>query len=333
MSKRDQPSSGQPALPGKSIWGAVLAAAATLLGSYLLYRTVSRYDAAEIVSTIASASPTRLAAACGFGAASYLCLTGFDWLALRYAGRPLPYRQAAWASFTALSLGHNIGFAALSSGAIRYRFYSRWGLSTFEVGKVILFCGVTVGLGLATLGGSAMLLQPGMGGRILGVQPSIASLVGGLCLAIPGAYLWAAHVGMRRLSFRKWSLEFPSLKTAAQQIGLGVLNFSLVAACLHQALNAFSDVSYPTVATVYVIANAAALASHVPGGLGVIESTVLFLLPNQSTIAAVLIFRFVYFLMPLTFGLASLLLSEVFSAKISRERRATVCRNPGGAET
>jgi uncharacterized membrane protein YbhN (UPF0104 family) len=201
------------------------------------------------------------------------------------------------------------------------------------VGKVILFCGVTVGLGLATLGGSAMLLQPGMGGRILGVQPSIAALVGGLCLAIPGAYLWAAHVGMRRLSFRKWSLEFPSLKTAAQQIGLGVLNFSLVAACLHQALNAISDVSYPTVATVYVIANAAALASHVPGGLGVIESTVLFLLPNQSTIAAVLIFRFVYFLMPLTFGLASLLLSEVFFAKISRERIATVCRNPGGAET
>jgi uncharacterized membrane protein YbhN (UPF0104 family) len=128
-------------------------------------------------------------------------------------------------------------------------------------------------------------------------------------------------------------LEFPSLKTAAQQIGLGVLNFSLVAACLHQALNAISDVSYPTVATVYVIANAAALASHVPGGLGVIESTVLFLLPNQSTIAAVLIFRFVYFLMPLTFGLASLLLSEVFFAKISRERIATVCRNPGGAET
>jgi uncharacterized membrane protein YbhN (UPF0104 family) len=314
MPEDDQGASGRSRLLGTGIWGTALLPVAVLLGGFLLYRALSRYDPVEIISSIAAASPLRLAAACGFAAASYLCLTGFDWLALRYAGRPLPYRRAALASFTALSLGHNIGFAALSSGAIRYRFYSRWGLSAVDVGKVILFCGVTVGLGLATLGGTAMILQPHVAAEILGVQPGISTLIGGLCLAVPLAYLWAAGVGTRPLTFRKWSLEFPPFKVAAQQIGLGAVNFSLVAACLHQSLCAISDVSYPAVATVYALANAAALASHVPGGLGVIEGTVLFLLPEQSTIAAVLIFRFVYFLVPLCFGLASLFLSEAILA-------------------
>lgn len=38
------------------------------------------------------------------------------------------YPRAALASFTSLAIGHNVGVAALSSGAVRYRFYSRWAL-------------------------------------------------------------------------------------------------------------------------------------------------------------------------------------------------------------
>lgn len=298
-----------------SILPAVFFGLATLLGGYLLYRTLGRYDLGEVASSIAAVPPARLAAACAFAAGSYLCLTGFDWLALHYVGRPQPYRRAALASFTALSLGHNIGFAALSSGAIRYRFYSRWGLSAFEVGKVVLFCGVTVGLGLATLGGLAMLLQPELAARIVGVQPSTAALLGALCLVMPLAYLWAAAAELGQVRFRRWSLELPSLRLAALQVVLGALNFALVAACLHQTLSAISEVPYPAVAAVYVIANAAALASHVPGGLGVIESAVLILLPEHSSIAGVLIFRLVYFLMPLGFGLATFALSELLVAR------------------
>jgi glycosyltransferase 2 family protein len=99
----------------------------------------------------------------GFVAASYLCLTGFDALAVRYAGRSLPYRQVALTSFVSLSIGHNVGGAAFSSGALRYRFYSGFGLSALDVGKIIVFCGLTVTLGLVTLAGIALLLGPELG--------------------------------------------------------------------------------------------------------------------------------------------------------------------------
>ena len=60
-----------------------------------------------------------------------------------------------------------------------------------------------------------------------------------------------------------------------------------------------------------MIANASALITHVPGGLGVIESVVAFLLPQARLIGALVAFRFIYFLVPLALGGGLFLLTEV----------------------
>src|SRR5262249_7126808 len=126
----------------------------------MLSRALRRYDLAEVLATVVSADRSRLVLALACTAGSHLTLTIFDTLAVRYVRRRLPYRCTAWASFTGLSIGHTVGLAALSSGAVRYRFYSRWGLSAEEIGKVIVFCAITVGLGLLTLAGLAWTLRP-----------------------------------------------------------------------------------------------------------------------------------------------------------------------------
>ena len=289
----------------------VLLAVVVALATGLILRNLAQFDFSASVSSLLSISALQIASILIFAAGSYVCLTGFDWLALHYVGRPLPYRRAALASFTALSLGHNIGFAAMSSGAVRYRFYSRWGLTTGEVAKLIVFCGVTVGLGLVTLGGIALLAMPDLSGQVTGIDPTYARGLGGICLAIPATYFVLAMTRSGPLKIRRWSLAMPTPRIAAAQIVLGTINFALVAGCLHQSLSAFADVAYPPVATVYVLANSAAIASHVPGGLGVIEASVLFLLPGHSSLAAVLLFRLAYFIVPLAFGLAAFLLSEI----------------------
>jgi glycosyltransferase 2 family protein len=288
-------------------WKYLIAAAAIGLAAFLLYRTLSRYSLEQLVAAVSAVPVPRLLAAAGFAAASYLSLTFFDYLALCYVGRPLPYPKAALASFTALSLGHNIGLAALSSGAVRYRFYSRWGLGAGEVAKVIVFCGVTVGLGLLTLGGAALLLRSGLAVKITGLtEPAVIALGLG-CLAVPTIYLALSLFVRRPLRIRRWSLEIPAFRLAIGQVLIGSINFAFVAACLHQALAVVADVAYLGVASVYVIANATALVSHVPGGLGVIESVVMYLLPQSDLIGPLLVFRFVYFLVPL--GLGGILLA------------------------
>ncbi|WEX09477.1 lysylphosphatidylglycerol synthase domain-containing protein [Chelativorans sp. AA-79] len=304
--------------PVRRYLGYAITVAAVLLASYLLYRTLSQYEWEELVSAVTAVSVRRLLFALGFTAASYLCLTGFDWLALRYAKHPLSYPRAALASFTSLSLGHSIGFAALSSGAVRYRFYSRWGLSGEEVAKVIVFCGFTVGLGLSVLGGIGLIANPGLAEKVIGVTPGTVYLIGAACLAWPAVYLLlTAFFGGRALHIRGRRVEMPVLKLALGQVIVGPINFAFVAAALHQAALSLAEIPYLEVATAFVSANVATVITHVPGGLGVIESVVLYLLPQAHLIGAVLVFRFVYFLLPLFMGSILLVLSEAF---LSRSR-------------
>jgi uncharacterized membrane protein YbhN (UPF0104 family) len=306
----------------------VLVTAVLGLAGFLIYRALTRYSLDEIIASVTSIPIDHIARMGAFAAASYLCLSCFDALAVRYVGRTLPYRRIAVTSFCALSIGHNVGFAALSSGAIRYRLYSQWGLEAYDVAKLILFCALTVGYGLMVLGGVALLLQPDLAQEITHVGRAAILTLGTTCLVLAGAYLALAAFVRRTFRFRRWSLELPSLRLALGQTIIGPLNFAFVAACLYEALAATGDVTYLGVATVYVIANLATLLSHVPGGLGVIESVVLFLLPGHKVIGALILFRLAYFLVPLCLGSVLFALTELFLRRDGHGRNAARADQP-----
>jgi uncharacterized membrane protein YbhN (UPF0104 family) len=278
---------------------------------YMLYRALGQYSWDGLVASVASIPMDRLMLAAAFAAASYVCLTFFDYLALRYVGRPLPWYRAALTSFTALSLGHSVGLAVLSSGAVRYRFYRRYGLRTSEVAKVIGFCAVTVGLGLIVLLGAALLIRLDLAQQILHLPAWAVIGIALVCLALTGLYLVFAAMRHKPLRFRRWTLDIPTLPVALGQVFIGALNYVFVAACLYQTLSALTEVDYLAVAAVLVIATLAAMVTHAPGGLGVIESVVLFLVPGRNLIGALLAFRFLYFLAPLMLGLVALAAAEL----------------------
>jgi len=292
--------SHEHARTGKRFWlraaGSLFAAFALILAAFLLYRVFRQYALSDIVASVRAASALNLALGFVFAGASYLCLTLFDWMATRYAGRPLPWRRAAHASFIALSLGHNIGFAALSSGAVRYRFYTRWGLSAEEVAKIILFCGATVGLGLAALIGLACLLQPDAASRIIGITPAAARAVGVLCVCACAGWLLCAAFVRRHVRVRSWRFRFPPLRLAVGRLMIGPLNFALVAACLHQAMLTATHIDYASTATAYVL----------------IESVIIWLAPGAQIIGALVIFRVTYFFTPLVFGVVGFAVTEIW---------------------
>jgi uncharacterized membrane protein YbhN (UPF0104 family) len=295
---------------------------------WLLYRNVSRYSPAEIVASIGAIPFEHLALSIAFAAASYGCLTGFDAFGLVYAGKPLAYRKAALTSFVSLSIGHNIGLSALSSGAIRYRFYSRWGLTAEDVTKVVLFSGGAVTVGLLSLCGWAMLLSASSA-NVIGLGRNDAFFIGLAFLAALALYLVLCWRIRRLLTFRKWKFNLPSLPLAIAQLVLGTINFAFIAASLQQLLLAYQDVNYWDVSAVYAIANGMAIATHVPGGLGVLEATTQFLLPQAATIGAVIAFRCVYFFLPLPFGLLLLAISErIFRKGASKTKSVSAQPRP-----
>jgi uncharacterized membrane protein YbhN (UPF0104 family) len=289
----------------------LLFVAAILGAGYLLYRTWSQYSFDDVMRALKSIPKTNLVLGLLFAACSYFCLTWNDWLGVRYAGKPLPFRQTALASFTGLSIGHNVGLAALSSGAVRYRFYSRWGLAAEEIAKIIVFCGATVALGLSTLGAISLYLRPDDAAKMTGLSPSAVSGVTIACLAFPIIYLVLSATLRKPLRIRRWHFDMPIFRLAVGQVIVGTVNFAFVAACLHQMLSALGDAPYLKVATASITANIAAIISHIPGGLGVLEATVVHVMPGAESIAAVVAYRVIYYFIPLAIGIPLFIASEV----------------------
>jgi uncharacterized membrane protein YbhN (UPF0104 family) len=286
------------------------------VAAYLLHRALRAYDPAEIVQAIFAIPPSRVALGALFTVCSYFSITFFDVLALRYIGAKLPYRRIALASFSALSIGHTVGFAAASSGTIRYRFYSRWSVDPGDIAKIILFCAVTAALGLDTLLGLALLLQADVAAKLMGLSRAVAFALGAACLTFSALYVGLAAVLRRPLAIKRWKIAMPPARLALGQILVGALNFCFVAAALYHLLPPTAGVGYFAVAAVYVLANFASILSHVPGGLGVLEAVVIHLMPQASVIGALVVFRVVYFLVPFTIGIV------VFAAYELAQRRS-----------
>jgi hypothetical protein len=279
---------------------------------YLLVTTLRQYTFDEITSALRAIPARNLVLGLGFAACSYFCLACSDFMAVRYAGKPLAFHRTALASFTSLSIGHNVGVAALSSGAVRYRFYSRWGLTGEDVAKVIVFCAMTVALGIATLGAIGFYLRPDDAAKMVRLSPQAVSFIGAACLVFPIAYVLLAAFVRAPLNFRDWSFTMPKLHLAVGQVIVGTVNFAFVAASLHQMLSAFVETNYLKVAAASITANIASIISHVPGGLGVLEATIVHILPGAQSIAAVIAFRVVYYFIPLFIGVPLLIASEIY---------------------
>ena len=294
-----------------------IGAAAFAVAAILIWRILHRYSLHAILELLRMISLRHLALGAACAAGSYFCLTGFDTLAVRYTKSDLPYRKIALASFTSLSIGHTVGFAAFSSGAVRYRLYAGWGLSTGDVGRIIVFCGVTVGLGLATLGGVVLLVRHGLIAQLFGADPRVMLILGVVLLAVVASYLALAALVHRPIRIRNFELPVPPLKLALAQIVIGTLDPLLVSEVLHQMLKASAHIGYLPVVMCFIAANVAAIISHVPGGLGVIEAVVLSLVPGANVIGALVAFRALYDLIP--FMLGSLLFGA--TELVRRQRR------------
>jgi glycosyltransferase 2 family protein len=311
-----------------------LAAAVFAVAAFLVYRALQEYTLSEVLASLGRISWRHLALGAAFTAGSFLCLTGSDALAVRYTNSDLAYPKIALASFTSLSLGHTLGFAALSSGAIRYRFYTGWGLSPGDVARIIVFCGVTVAVGLATAGGLVSVIRPGLVAETFRIAPAAVAATGVILLLVVAIYLGLAAFVHHPIRIRKFELPVPRLRLALGQVAVGTTDLFLVAAVLHQLVSASADIGYFPVAAAYVAANALGILSHVPGGLGVIEAVLLSLVPGANVLGALVAFRAIYFLIPFLIGGAALGISEF----LRRRRRGTpgpqASRRPGaGQET
>lgn len=262
---------------------------------------------ADVRADLARVPATRIALAAGLTVASYVVLTGYDVVSLRIIGRRVAYRTAALASFTSYIFSHNLGFAALTGGAARLRVYGRKGLSLAEVAQIMVMTGVTFWMGVLLLLGIGFVAVPGalaFGGWEVGYAYQAA--FGVLILAVLAGYVWLLR--QRRgdaLEMFGWRLILPSPRIAGIQFMLAVVDLTLATAALFVLVPDLPLVVFPTVLVGYLIAFLSGLLAHAPGGVGVFETVMLLALSGfdrSALFAALLLFRVIYYLVPLAIG-------------------------------
>ena len=104
-----------------------------------------------------------------------------------------------------------------------------------------------------------------------------------------------------------WAVNLPSARVTALQVVVGMIDIGLISSILYLLLPASADIAFLPFVAIYLAAILAGSLSHVPAGIGVLESMLLLLLPQvppAELLAAVLLYRVIYEVIPLIIALA-----------------------------
>jgi uncharacterized membrane protein YbhN (UPF0104 family) len=277
---------------------------ALLIGAVYVVQKEFRHLRLRDIETALSDIPARaLAISFLWTVLSYAVLTIYDRLGTIYAGHKVSYGRVAFASFCAYALSHNLGFAAVSGAAVRYRLYAHWGLTPIQIAKTVAFCSLTFGLGGMVLGGAILFLEPR-------AVPFFGQHLPLGVLYAAGALLWSIVIGYVTLSrilgticLFGHTLELPGWRMAILQVVLATVDVAITASIFYALLPEATSLTWPIFLGVYVASYTAGLAANLPGGIGVFDTAMLLgldpYLSAPHIVGAIVVFRLYYYIIPL----------------------------------
>ena len=275
-----------------------------------------------LMRDVTATPPYRLAIAIALTAINYAVLTCYDLLAFVYIRKPLARARVALASFVAYAVANTVGFSVLSGASVRYRFYTRWGVTAEELSRIVFFYATTFWLGLLLVGGLSLATS-----RLpddLQIPGAAAIAAAGWLLAILViAYLAATWIRRAPIRVSRFQLPLPSPPLALAQLVVSACDWILAGSVLYALLPAGAP---PLLAFLgaFLVSQLLGLTSHVPGGVGVFEGLMVLLLrpylPSAALLPALIVYRAVYYLLPLSVALVVLVADELSQRRTQAAR-------------
>lgn len=306
--------------------GHVLITAIFLLAVYLLYNKLKTYSIAQIRESIEQISYARIGASLVLMVINYMILVGYDWLALKAIHKRLPLPRVGLVSFIGQAVSYNFG-ALLGGTSVRYRFYSAWGFSIAEIVRLVLMLAVTFWVGALGLCGIIfMLAPPVIPDALLENMPiKDVRVLGVILTLLASSYLALCFTIRKPIHVFGKEFFFPSPKIAVAQCIVAGVDIVAAAACMYVLLPGDIGVTFMDFLPSYLMAQVAVVLTHIPGGVGIFELIILELThtsAEQTVFAAVLLFRLIYYIIPL---LAAALLLAAYEAR----QRKDILRETG----
>jgi len=260
----------------------------------------------DVYNVIINYNRTAILAAVALVIVSYLTYGLYDLIGRAYCGHKLAKRQVMLVSF--ICYAFNLTLSTWVGGvAMRYRLYSRLGLSGSTITRIFSLSIATNWLGYILLAGVVFSwgMVPIPKGWFMG--EGTLRIIGVALLALVVVYLALCTFSKRRRwTIKGQKLALPSLRMALFQFVVSSANWMVMGAIIWLLLA--QQVDYPIVLGVLLISSIAGVIVHIPAGIGVLEAVFLALLSGQhashgSIIAALLAYRVLYFIAPLLLAL------------------------------
>ena len=293
-----------------------------VLAIYVLQNEIQQFSWSTFKGHVLLIPNHQLLLALAATVTGYLILTLYDKLGLIHFGIRLPWRRIAKASFLGFAFSHNITPSLLVGGTIRYRIYSTYGISGFNVTKVVGFCAVTLWLGFMALGGvvfagTSVSLPDDLHWLLSNLQ-----ILGWFFIILTVIYLILCRNIRATIAFRGKIFQLPTLPVAAGQLIVSSLDLIASSLVLYLLLPTIPGLTYPLFLAIYLIGFMGGIISQVPGGLGVIETILVLMLgsfiDSGQILSAVLVYRLYYFIAPLLAGAILLAVHEIRQRRKAR---------------
>jgi len=286
-----------------------------MIAFYSAHHFLQDYSIDQIVKELHGISTQKQVYAIILTFASYLLLTAYDFLGLRYLGRKLAPLNVMFTSFISYAFSNSIGLSIIASGSLRYRYYSFWGLNFNEITKMIIFTTATLWVGILTVGGFAFCFGPGL--NIPGQTLPFLNMhyAGILFISVVAIYLFMLLFRKKPISLFSHELPLPSFKDGVLQIVIGGMDWLFAGSVLYVLLPDNLQIGFLTFISIYLMAQTLGLISHVPGGILVFEGVILSFIPKDfvpHVIGSILVYRVVYYILPLFIAAFVIALSEFY---------------------
>ena len=295
----------------------------------LLTQQARGMDWVQVLVALKSIPVAVLAAAAALAVLSHVLFSSFDLISRAIVQHRLSKRRTLW--LAAICYAFNLSFGAIVGGvAMRLRLYTRFGISVGTAGQVIALSMVTNWLGYSLLTGVVLLAWPPALPASWPLSVGLLQACGVTLTALGLAYLLACCFARRRsYRFRGHSLALPSGRMALLQAAVSAADWMLMAALIWTLLG--GSIAYGSVLTSLLLAAIAGVLTHVPAGLGVLEAVFIATssasgVPQTHLIAALLAYRAVYYLLPLTWAVPGYLWAEAGTRNAAHADESTASR-------
>ena len=298
--------------------------------AWLLVKQARGIDWDDVLQAFSRLPAGTLAMAAGLAAASFLLYSTYDLLGRYLTGHKLG--TGAVMGVTFISYAFNLNLGSLVGGvAFRYRLYSRLGLDSEVITRILGFSMLTNWFGYLVVAGAAFCFWPLDLPPDWKIDSGGLRVLGGVLLALGIGYLvLCAAASKNTLHLRGHELQVPTLRMALLQLVMSCANWSLMGGVVWLLLQ--QKVAYPEVLAVLLVGAVAGVITHVPAGLGVLEAVFVALLshklPQGQILAGLIGYRALYYLAPLAIATVAYVAMEVRARRASKPIAAPSSKAP-----